>query len=78
MSRPISSLVSLRRSRPWISIRGANNLNSSAAFLSFANPVLHHRTSQVAMDGSQKLPARLLAPIRERVTRRQGDERVIL
>ena len=31
----------------------------------FANPALRHRTSQVAMDGSQKLPQRLLAPIRE-------------
>ena len=38
----------------------------------FANPALRHRTSQVAMDGSQKLPARLLAPIRER--RRAGEE----
>ena len=38
----------------------------------FANPALHHRTIQVTMDGSQKLPVRLLAPIRER--RRDGDE----
>ncbi len=33
----------------------------------FANPALAHRTSQIAMDGSQKLPQRLLAPIRERL-----------
>jgi fructuronate reductase len=33
----------------------------------FANPVLRHRTTQVAMDGSQKLPYRLLAPIAERL-----------
>ena len=38
----------------------------------FANPALHHRTIQVTMDGSQKLPVRLLAPIRQR--RRDGDE----
>jgi fructuronate reductase len=31
----------------------------------FANPHLRHRTWQIAMDGSQKLPQRLLAPIRE-------------
>ena len=43
-------------------------------FARFANPELRHRTSQVAMDGSQKLPARLLAPILER--RRAGDEPV--
>ena len=28
----------------------------------FANPALHHRTAQIAMDGSQKLPQRLFAP----------------
>ena len=28
----------------------------------FRNPALHHRTWQIAMDGSQKLPQRLLAP----------------
>jgi fructuronate reductase len=33
----------------------------------YANPALAHRTSQIAMDGSQKLPQRLLAPIRDRL-----------
>lgn len=33
----------------------------------FANPALAHRTAQIAMDGSQKLPQRLLAPIRDRL-----------
>lgn len=32
----------------------------------FANPALRHRTVQVAMDGSQKLPQRLLGPLRDR------------
>lgn len=31
----------------------------------FANPALHHRVLQIAMDGSQKLPQRLLQPARE-------------
>jgi fructuronate reductase len=31
----------------------------------FRNPALPHRTRQVAMDGSQKLPQRLLATVRE-------------
>jgi fructuronate reductase len=31
----------------------------------FANPVLPHRTQQIAMDGSQKLPQRLLATARD-------------
>ena len=33
----------------------------------FANPALKHRTWQIAMDGTQKLPQRLLAPIRDRL-----------
>jgi fructuronate reductase len=33
----------------------------------FRNAALPHRTRQIAMDGSQKLPQRLLAPIRERL-----------
>lgn len=33
----------------------------------FANPALGHRTAQVAMDGSQKLPVRLLGTVRDRV-----------
>ena len=32
----------------------------------FADPALRHRTAQVAMDGSQKLPQRLLGVLRER------------
>jgi fructuronate reductase len=33
----------------------------------FANPALLHRTVQVAMDGSQKLPTRVLGTIRDRL-----------
>ena len=32
----------------------------------FRNPALKHKTAQIASDGSQKLPQRLLAPLRER------------
>ena len=35
----------------------------------FANPALRHRTHQIAMDGSQKLPQRLVAPWRVRLER---------
>ena len=35
----------------------------------FANPVLHHRTWQIAMDGSQKLPQRLLSAMQDRLQR---------
>jgi fructuronate reductase len=33
----------------------------------FANPALVHRTAQIAMDGSQKLPPRLLGAVRDRL-----------
>lgn len=33
----------------------------------FANPALHHRTWQIAMDGSQKLPQRLLGAMQDRL-----------
>jgi fructuronate reductase len=35
----------------------------------FANPALRHRTWQIAMDGSQKLPPRLVAISRDRLAR---------
>jgi fructuronate reductase len=35
----------------------------------FANPAIRHRTAQIAMDGSQKLPQRLLGPIRDQLRR---------
>jgi fructuronate reductase len=33
----------------------------------FANPALAHRCAQIAMDGSQKIPQRLLATLRDRL-----------
>jgi len=39
----------------------------------FKNPHLNHRLFQIAMDGSQKLPQRVLAPLRERLVRGQAS-----
>ena len=33
----------------------------------YSNPAIKHRTAQIAMDGSQKLPQRLLATLRDRI-----------
>jgi fructuronate reductase len=38
----------------------------------FGNPALPHRTWQIAMDGSQKLPQRLLATVRENLAAGRG------
>jgi fructuronate reductase len=44
----------------------------------FADPGLKHRNVQIAMDGSQKLPQRLLASIAARLERGQGIEALAL
>jgi len=44
----------------------------------FANPRLKHRTWQIAMDGTQKLPQRLLGTIRDRLAAGQSFDRLAL
>jgi fructuronate reductase len=44
----------------------------------FSNPALKHRTWQIAMDGSQKLPQRLLGTIRDRLAAAQPFSRLAL
>jgi fructuronate reductase len=44
----------------------------------FANADLEHRTRQIAMDGSQKLPQRLVATIAARLERGQGIDALAL
>ena len=44
----------------------------------FCNPALHHRTAQIAMDGSQKLPQRLLNTIQNRLLVGQSFDRLAL
>ncbi|MFM0236576.1 mannitol dehydrogenase family protein [Paraburkholderia phytofirmans] len=44
----------------------------------YANPALKHRCSQIAMDGSQKIPPRLLATIAERIDAGQSFTRLAL
>jgi len=40
---------------------------ADALFARFANTAIHHRTWQIAMDGSQKLPQRLLGTLEDRL-----------
>ncbi|WP_062013639.1 mannitol dehydrogenase family protein [Aureimonas sp. AU4] len=44
----------------------------------FRNPALRHRTWQIAMDGSQKLPQRLLGTIRDRLAAGEAFDRLAL
>jgi fructuronate reductase len=52
---------------PTLALPAAVDLKAYKAALvqRFGNPALPHRTQQIAMDGSQKLPQRLLATVRE-------------
>ncbi len=54
---------------PTVSAPPGVDLHSYADDLArrFANPAIRHRTWQIAMDGSQKLPQRLLATLRDRL-----------
>jgi fructuronate reductase len=44
----------------------------------FANPALAHQTRQIAMDGSQKIPQRLLGTVRDRLTAGEPIARLAL
>ena len=44
----------------------------------FRNPALKHRTWQIAMDGSQKLPQRLLGTVRDRLAGGRSIDRLAL
>lgn len=58
---------------------GADPTPYKAALLErFANPALRHRTWQIAMDGSQKLPQRFLATIRDRLAAGAPFDRLAL
>ncbi|WP_245419869.1 mannitol dehydrogenase family protein [Phyllobacterium salinisoli] len=44
----------------------------------YSNPAISHRTAQIAMDGSQKLPQRILGTVRDRLKAGQPWERLAL
>jgi fructuronate reductase len=54
---------------PTLSVPDGFDLEAYKASLleRFASPALRHRTVQIAMDGSQKLPQRLLGTVRDRL-----------
>ena len=54
---------------PTLAAHGVGDVTSYKEQLleRFENPALRHRTWQIAMDGSQKLPQRLLGTVRERL-----------
>ncbi|MBC7479147.1 MAG: mannitol dehydrogenase family protein, partial [Pseudorhodobacter sp.] len=51
---------------------------AAALFARFANGAIRHRTWQIAMDGSQKLPQRILATLSETVAAGRASPGLIL
>jgi fructuronate reductase len=51
------------------------NAYKTSLLTRFRNRALHHRTWQIAMDGSQKLPQRILGPVRDRLAKGLPIER---
>ena len=65
---------------PTLSMPEGTDLAGYAELLiaRFSNPSLKHRTWQIAMDGSQKLPQRLLDPIRLHLEQGENYRRLAL
>ncbi len=70
----IAAFVStlMQRTTPTVAMPSGVDLTAYTSSLleRFRNPALRHRTWQIAMDGSQKLPQRILGPVRELLARR--------
>lgn len=64
--RKAAFALMMQEQAPTLSMPEGTDLNAYATLLieRFSNPSLRHRTWQIAMDGSQKLPQRSLDPVR--------------
>ena len=81
--QPFARLVTelmAQETAPTLSLPASADVTAYQASLieRFRNPALRHRTWQIAMDGSQKLPQRLLAAARERIARGEPIARIAL
>jgi fructuronate reductase len=78
-ARLIAELME-RESAPTLDVRATGDLTAymRALLARFRNPALRHRTWQIAMDGSQKLPQRLLGTVRARLAKGEPIDRLAL
>jgi fructuronate reductase len=73
----IHGLMTLEEAMPTLDMPGVDLAAYRDQLLErFRNPALKHRTWQIAMDGSQKLPQRLLGTIRDRLKSGQPFDRL--
>lgn len=63
--RQAARALMLDEQAPTLSVQGVDLIHYADSLIErYANPALRHRTWQIAMDGSQKLPQRMLDSIR--------------
>lgn len=69
-----------KEAAPTLSMPEGADINAyqSSLLARFRNPALKHRTWQIAMDGSQKLPQRLLGTARDRLAKGEKIDRIAL
>lgn len=68
--REVAYRLMMNEQAPTLRITNVDLSRYAASLIErFANPALKHRTWQIAMDGSQKLPQRMLEGIREHLAR---------
>jgi fructuronate reductase len=79
LARLVAGLMTYEAA-PTLDERATGDLGPYIAQLlaRFRNPALRHRTWQIAMDGSQKLPQRLLGTARSRLAAGQSIDRIAL
>jgi fructuronate reductase len=75
----IEDLMTLEASPTLPSLQGFDvGAYCTSLLQRFRNPALKHRTWQIAMDGSQKLPQRLLGTVRDRLAAGAPVDRLAL
>ncbi|SAL25788.1 mannitol dehydrogenase [Caballeronia arvi] len=80
---PLASLIHAMMTReiaPTLDVPPSFDLGTyrDALLARYANPALKHRCAQIAMDGSQKMPPRILSTIQARLDAGQPIERLAL
>lgn len=72
--RPLIEQIMRDEAAPTITAGPDQDLDAYATLLleRFANPALHHRLAQIAMDGSQKIPQRWLDTLAQHALRSQS------
>lgn len=78
--RKATKILMLEQQAPTLNVPESTNLITYADLLiaRFTNPKLKHQTAQIAMDGSQKLPPRILESIQFHLTKGNNFELLAL